>query len=299
MKIFPFMKYKWLFGAVSLVLVIASLYLIFTKGFNFGVDFKGGVKLVYQFSQPTGEEVVRESLLALDIGEVQVVRYDKVEANKLLVKVKFKEGVDLAELITNKLQADLKDNQVTLESSEDVGPKVGQELRRQGFLAMVLTWALILIYVGVRFDFLFAPGAIIALIHDVIIPCGVFSLLQIEFNLPILAALLTIIGYSINDTIVIDDRIRENLKKLSSKLSLPAVIDQSLTETLSRTIITSLTLFFAVLVLFFLGGAVLHDFSFCMLIGLVCGTYSTIFIASPIYLALNKMFPGKGMRDKR
>lgn len=292
-RIFPFMKYKWYFITVSLLFVSFSFWSMATKGFNWGVDFLGGIKLVYQFGAPVGEGKIRDQLGEMNLGDAQVVRFGEANQNQYLIKVKFQEGRSLTNEITSKLQA--VDPTLTLISEENVGPKVGAELRKKGVMAVILTWVLILIYIGLRFDFLFAPGGIVALIHDVVIPMGFFSYLGIEFNLPILAALLTIIGYSINDTIVIYDRVRENLRKLPSSLPLEEVIDRSVTETMSRTIVTSLTVFFVMFVLFFMGGAVLHDFAFCMLLGVLFGTYSTIFIANPVYLGLQKLFPHLGM----
>lgn len=291
----PFMRTRGYFVFLSVLYILVALYFMAVKGFNFGVDFKGGIKLVYEFSEPTSDGSLREKLESLHLGEIQVVRFGSASANSFLIKVKHQEGRELASEITLQLTSSFGADRVKLLSEESVGPKVGAELRTRGLWAMVITWFLILIYIGFRFDFLFAPGAVVALIHDVIVPLGFFSFFHKEINLPILAAFLTIIGYSINDTIVIYDRIRENLKKLPSSMPLPDIIDRSLTETLSRTIVTSLTVFFAMGILFYLGGAVLHDFAFCMLMGVVSGTYSTIFMASPVYLLLHRLFPGTGM----
>jgi preprotein translocase subunit SecF len=278
---------------VSLAFIIFSAVVLKAKGLNFGVDFLGGIKLVYKFSSPVGEGPIRNQLESLSLGDAQVVRFGEVKLNEYLVRVKFQEGRKLSDEISAKLKE--LDPTASIISEENVGPKVGAELRKRGVLAVILTWILILVYIGIRFDFLFAPGGIIALIHDVFIPVGFFAFLGKEFNLPILAALLTIIGYSINDTIVIYDRVRENLKKLPAGMPLTEVLNRSLTETMSRTLVTSLTVFFVMVVLFFMGGAVLHDFAFCMLVGVVFGTYSTIFIACPVYLGLQNLFPEKGM----
>lgn len=291
----PFMRWKWFFISVSLLFVAGSFFIILTKGLNFGVDFKGGIKLAYHFSKPIGDGDIRKMLDSLDLGDVQVIRFGKETENSYMIKTKYQEGIDVTKAITAEFKKGLGDDGATLLSEENVGPKVGRELRKRGLFAIILTWILILIYVGIRFDFLFSPGAIVALIHDVVIAVGFFAFFDKEVNLPILAAVLTIIGYSINDTIVIYDRVRENLRKLPSSMPLAELIEQSINETLSRTIITSLTVLFAVLVLFFLGGGVLHDFAFCMVVGVIAGTYSTIFVASPVYLLCQRLFPHKGL----
>lgn len=294
-KLIPFMQVKWVFIFISILVVLLSFYFMGSHGFNFGVDFKGGVKLVYKFSKPLGEGDIRKSLSDLDLGDVQVVRFGKVDENSFLVKVKFQEERNLSKEITSALKEKLQEVNPEILSEETVGPRVGAELRKRGIFAVVLTWILILIYVGIRFDFLFSPGAVVALLHDLCITIGFFTFFNKEINLPILAAALTIIGYSINDTIVVYDRIRENIKKLPAKIPMADIVNQSINETLSRTVVTSLTLLFVVLVLFYLGGGVLHDFAFCMIIGVVVGTYSSVFIASPVYLACNRLFPHKGI----
>ncbi|OGQ06680.1 MAG: protein-export membrane protein SecF [Deltaproteobacteria bacterium RIFCSPLOWO2_12_FULL_40_28] len=295
-SIFPFMRYRWHFFSVSILFMLASFYMLAFKGFNFGVDFKGGIKLVYQFKENVSENKIREVMEGLSLGEAQIVIYGKKEDNTYLLKVKDQPGRNLPKEISENLSKNTSLSSFTLISEEFVGPKVGAELRRRGFFAIVLTWLLILVYIGFRFDFLFAPGAVIALLHDVMITIGFFIFFGKEFNLPILAALLTITGYSINDTIVIYDRVRENLKKLPSSTPLGDILDQSISETMSRTIVTSLTVLFAVLILYFLGGAVLHDFAFSMIVGIIAGTYSTVFIASPCYLGLCHLFPHQGIR---
>lgn len=291
----PFMRLKWIFISISLALTIFSFVTFFTKGFNFGVDFKGGVKLIYQFKEPIGDEKIRGILEPLNLGDAQIVQFGKKEDNSFLVKVKLQEERDLVKDITGKLHEGLTPQGVTLLSEEVVGPKVGAELRQRGLFAIILTWVFMLIYIGWRFDFLFAPGAVIALVHDIIISVGIYVFLGREFNLPILAAVLTLIGYSVNDTIVIYDRVRENLKKLPASMPLADLVDRSVNETLTRSIITSLTVFFAMAVLFFFGGGVLYDFALYMLIGVIVGSYSTIFIASPVYLGFHRLFPHKGM----
>lgn len=294
-RVYPFMKLKFLALIFSLGLFGASLYFVYTKGFNFGVDFAGGIKLVYQFSGPTSEDAIRSAMAGLDLGDAQVLRFGQKEDRSFLIKVREKPGVEVVVEITGQLKEKMAGQEITLLAEEFVGPRVGTELRNRGIWAIVISWILILIYVGWRFDFLFAPGAIIALIHDVQIAIGFLVFFGKEINLPILAAMLTIIGYSINDTIVIYDRIRENIKKMSPNGNLAQLIDLSLTQTLSRTLVTGTTTIFSLIVLFVLGGGVLHDFAFCMLVGVIAGTYSSLFVASPIYLACQKLFPNWGL----
>lgn len=290
-KPFPFDRYKVAGLAVSTLAILLSIYFMVVKGFNFGVDFIGGYKLVYQFEPGVTEAKLREVLDPLGLGEIQLVQFGSASEGSFLIKAKFDENRQVISEVKQALTASV--GQFTVLSEEMVGPKVGAELRQKGLLALFLSWALIAVYVAWRFTIQFAPGALIALVHDVVVALGFFTFFEKEFNLPILAAVLTIVGYSINDTIVIYDRIRENLKKFPSSMTLSDIVDRSLTETLSRTIVTSLTLFFAVVVLFFLGGAVLHDFAFCMIVGVVVGTYSSLFVATPIYIILCKYFPQK------
>ncbi len=297
---FPFMKLRFFFLALSTLFFSLSIFFITKHGFNFGVDFTGGVKLVYKFQTPIGDDKLRSLIAPVGQGEAQIVRFGNGTENSFLIKVRFQEGRDISKEITAELEKQLGASEVTLLSEETVGPNVGADLRRRGIFAVALTMLLILVYIGWRFDFLFSPGAIVALIHDTAVALGFFTFFHKEFNLPILAAVLTLIGYSNNDTIIIYDRVRENLKKLSSNIPLVDLIDISLNETLSRTIVTHLTVLFAMVVLFVFGGGVIHDFAFFMIVGVVVGSYSSIFIASPIYLALHKIFPTKGIvRSKK
>lgn len=293
---FPFMKLRWFFIFFSFVAVALSFYGVWFKGLNLGVDFLGGSKLVYQFDQSITSDLIRAETEKLGVGDVQIVPFGSdLKLNQYILRAKEVTGQDVPSLIKNQFKQAFGEDKISVLSEEVVGARVGEDLARKGFLSIAVACALILLYIGIRFDFLFAPGAIVALIHDVIISVGFFPYLGKEFNLPILAALLTIIGYSINDTIIIYDRIRENLTKYRQRYALKDIIDISLTETFRRTLVTSLTVFIVVLVLFYLGGGVLHDFAFCMMIGVIFGTYSSLFIASPIYIFLQKLFPNRGM----
>ncbi len=295
-KPFPFMAYKWPFLLVSIFFMVASLYFIGTKGLNFGIDFLGGTKIIYQFKTTQNAEEIRKILEPLNLGDVQVIDFGVATQNQKMVRAKNIEGRNLAEEISGAIFSKFTSDQVSVLSQEVIGPKVGKDLQQKAFMSVLLTCGLILIYIGFRFDFLFAPGAIIALIHDVLISAGFFAFFGFEFNQPILAGLLTILGYSINDTIVIYDRVRENISRLPRSVPTVDIIDISVTETMGRTIVTSLTVFLTVLVMYLFGGSSLHDFAFCLLVGVIFGTYSTVFIASPTYVWLQKMFPNKGLK---
>ena len=294
---FPFMKLKWIFIVISLVFLGLGVNEIAVKGINFGVDFKGGVKILYKFQDKVSADDIRKASADLGVGDVQVIEFGTdPNANEYMVRAKYVEGKKVSDLLNAKMKSQFGDDKVTVMSSEEVGPKVGNDLRKKGFMAVILSSLLILVYIGFRFDFLFSPGAIVALVHDIVISVGFFAYFGKEFNLPILAALLTILGYSINDTIVIYDRIRENIGRLPKHTPAVDVVNISVTETLRRTLVTSLTVLFVVVTLFYLGGGVLHDFAFCLIIGTIFGTYSSIFIASPVYVFLQKLFPSKGIK---
>lgn len=282
----PFVKWmNWLFG-FSLLLVAISIYLIATKGFNYGIDFNGGAKLAYQFKTDVNEESVRSALKELNMGDASVVRFGKPEEHRMSVRVEQpEEHTAIGPIVTAALEKNFGAGQMILEKEETVGPRAGEELRRKALYTIILSWVLMLVYIGYRFDFTFSPGAIVALVHDVIITLGIFALMGKEMDLTILAALLTLIGYSTNDTIVVFDRIREHKDELTLA-SLERVVNSSLNSTLGRTIITSLTVFFMSAVLFWKGGGTLHDFSFAMTLGVVIGTYSSLFVATPVFMWL-------------
>lgn len=294
-KPFPFMPLMWPFIIFSVATFVLSIYVITSRGMNYGVDFLGGVKMVYQFDATVSSDSIRAATKNDELGDIQIIPFGGETSNRYIIRAKYVENKDVPKILDAQFKQSLGDGKFQNLGSETVGPKVGADLQRKGWLALLATCGFLLIYIGFRFDFLFAPGAIVALVHDVFISAGIFAWMGKEFNLPILAALLTILGYSINDTIIIYDRVRENLSKLSKTLSLSEVIDVSLTETFSRTIVTSLTVFLVVFILFMIGGGVLHDFAFCLMVGVAFGTYSSIFIASPIYLGLQKLFPTQGL----
>ena len=280
-----FINYFRLFNFVSLILILISVGFIFYKGLNFGVDFKGGTLIELRVENAEiGIGDVRQSFIKMNLGDVNVKKFGK--GNDYLIKFEQtdKNKENFIENIKTQLSKNLAGN-FSFRRVENVGPKVSGELLRSGLIAIVLSLSAMLIYIWIRFEWQFSLGAIIALIHDVIITIGFFSILEFEINLSIVAALLTIVGYSMNDTVVIFDRVRENLKKYSSK-SINEISNLSINETLSRTIITSLTTLLALLSIFFFGGKILQGFSFAMILGVIFGTYSSIFIANPILMKL-------------
>ena len=266
---------------LSSIFIILSIIILIFKGLNLGVDFKGGtlIELRTENSNINIAEI-RQSFLKMNLGDITVKKFGK--ENDYLVKIEITKSDDenFIKSINDKLSADLGSN-INFRRVENVGPKVSSELLKAGLLAITLSLAAMLFYIWIRFEWQFSLGAIIALIHDVIITVGIFSFLSYEVNLSIVAAVLTIVGYSMNDTVVIFDRIRENLRKYS-KMSITEISDLSTNQTLSRTLITSVTTLLALLSIFFFGGAILKGFSFAMIVGVVVGTYSSIFVATPI-----------------
>ena len=280
-----FINYFRLFNFVSLILILISVGFIFYKGLNFGVDFKGGTLIELRVENTEiGIGDVRQSFIEMNLGDVNVKKFGK--GNDYLIKFEQtdKNKENFIENIKTQLSKNLTGN-FSFRRVENVGPKVSGELLKSGLIAIVLSLSAMLIYIWIRFEWQFSLGAIIALIHDVIITIGFFSILEFEINLSIVAAVLTIVGYSMNDTVVIFDRVRENLKKYSSK-SINEISNLSINETLSRTIITSSTTLLALLSIYFFGGKILHGFSFAMILGVIFGTYSSIFIANPILIKL-------------
>ena len=280
-----FINYFRIFIFISLILIIISIGSIFYKGLNFGVDFKGGTLIELRVDQTEiGIGDVRQSFLKMNLGDVNVKTFGK--KNDYLIKFEKTDNnkQNLIENIKIQLSKDIGNN-FNFRRVENVGPKVSNELLRSGLIAILLSLSAMLIYIWIRFEWQFSLGAIVALVHDVVITIGFFSILDFEINLSIVAAVLTIVGYSMNDTVVIFDRVRENLKKYSSK-SIDEISNLSINETLSRTIITSLTTLMALLAIFFFGGKILNGFSFAMILGVIFGTYSSIFIANPILIKL-------------
>lgn len=283
-----FVGKRRMFIGLSLAVILLGLAaLVFRGGLNYGIDFAGGTMVQVRFSKDLNVDEIRQALGGMDLGDVSIQQFEDKAAHEFLIRVeKSRAGlVGLSDEIGQVLGQAFGADTVDIRRVEMVGPKVGKDLRRQGLLAIIYAMIGILIYVTVRFEFRFAIGAIVALVHDVMITIGVFALLDKEFTLPILAALLAIVGYSLNDTIVVYDRIRENMKG-AGKYNFIKTINDSVNQTLSRTVLTSLTTLLVLISLFFLGGGVIHDFAFAMIVGVLVGTYSSIFIASPVVIAM-------------
>ena len=266
----------------SFLLIIFSISTILLKGLNLGVDFKGGTLIEVRVDNPAiNISEIRQSLLKMNLGDVVVKKFGK--DNDFLVNIelsKSNNNKNFIETVKKRLSSDLG-IEVNFRRVENVGPKVSKELLKDGFLAITLSLIAMLFYIWIRFEWQFSLAAIIAIVHDVLITAGIFSFLSFEINLSIVAAVLTIVGYSMNDTVVIFDRIRENLKKFT-KISINDISNTSINETLSRTLITSITTLLALFSIFLFGGAILKGFSFAMIVGVIIGTYSSIFVATPI-----------------
>ncbi len=284
------------------LLVIGLVSLIAHGGPRYGIDFTGGTSLQLKFENDISAGDLRSSLANVGYADAEIKRIGLPEENEFIIRVeKLEEGEDAASKMEAQLTQDYPDNPYDIRSVVEVGPKIGGELRRAAVMAVLISLLGILIYISWRFEFKFAVGAVAALFHDVIITVGVFSLLNLEISLAVVAAFLTIVGYSLNDTIVVYDRIRENTKILRRE-NFINIVNTSLNQTLSRTVITSLTTLIVVLVLYIMGGEVIHDFSFALIIGIVIGTYSSIFVASPIVLewqSRTEAKTGKGAPKRR
>lgn len=269
----------------SVVLILIGLASLAVKGGpNYGIDFAGGTLVQVQFAQPTDATAIKKAMAELDLGDPMVQSFGDNQ-NEFLIRVEQASGKlkGLSVQIQNALEQSYEKGDVDIRRVEMVGPQVGKDLRNKGLKALFYAMLGLLAYISWRFEFRFAVGAIIALVHDVIITLGVFSLSGREIDLPIIAAFLAIIGYSLNDTIIVYDRIRENSGKYH-KESFSYIVNRSINETLSRTLLTSGTTLLVVLALFVLGGGVIHNFAFAMLIGVLVGTYSSIFVASPVLI---------------
>jgi preprotein translocase subunit SecF len=279
-----FMGKRKLAMILSVTLILIALGSIIARGLNLGIDFTGGTLVEVGFPSAVELPLVRERLASEGFDDAVVQHFGT--SKDVLIRLAPKEDVESAELSDRAFSA-----MQTLESSADlrrvefVGPQVGDELTEDGGLAMLYALIGILIYVGLRFEYRFAVGAVIALVHDVILTIGLFALLQVEFDLPVLAAVLAVIGYSLNDTIVVYDRIRENFRKIR-KGDAQSIINTSLNQTLSRTLVTSMTTLLVLLSLFFFGGEIIHGFALALIIGVVVGTYSSIYVAGSAILMM-------------
>tara|TARA_B100001059_G_scaffold225416_1_gene252597 strand:+ start:55 stop:942 length:888 start_codon:yes stop_codon:yes gene_type:complete len=279
-----FNKFYKLFNIISFTLMVSSVVLLVVKGLNFGVDFKGGTLIELRTTNnQINVSTLRKSFNKMNLGDVNVKKFGK--ENDFLIKFETK---DIEPHTIQKIKIDLINligDSFNFRRVENVGPKVSSELLKSGIIAILVSLAAMLFYIWIRFEWQFSLGAILALFHDVIITLGIFSLFSLEINLSIVAAVLTIVGYSMNDTVVIYDRVRENLRKFSD-IKIYELTNISINETLSRTIITSVTTLLALLSIYFFGGEILKGFSLAMILGVIFGTYSSIYIANPVLVKL-------------
>ena len=279
-----FNKFYKIFNLISLSLVIISILLLFFKGLNFGVDFKGGTLIELRASDKNiNVTSLRQSFSKMNLGDFNVKKFGN--ENDFLIKIEKKDtSANAIEIIKKDLTSSIGGS-FNFRRVENVGPKVSAELLKSGVIAIALSLAAMLFYIWIRFEWQFSLGAILALFHDVVITLGLFSLFNLEINLSIVAAVLTIVGYSMNDTVVIYDRVRENLRKFSD-IKIFELTNISINETLSRTIITSATTLLALVSIYLFGGEILKGFSLAMIMGVIFGTYSSIYIANPILVKL-------------
>ncbi|SOH93487.1 preprotein translocase subunit SecF [Monaibacterium marinum] len=293
---FDFFKLQTLSFGISTLAVIASIVLFAMVGLNYGIDFRGGSVIMTETPGPVATQDYRDLLGELEVGDATVSQISDPAAeltgaaqNSALIRIEQQDGEaaiqnETVQMVVNALQERFEG--LTILSTESVGAKVSGELVQAGILAVGLAVAAVLFYIWLRFEWQFALGAVAALVHDVILTIGVFSLVGLEFNLAIIAAILTIVGYSLNDTVVVFDRVRENLRRYK-QMTLRDLLNLSLNETLSRTVMTSVTTLIALIALYVLGGETIRGFTFAMIWGVVVGTYSSVFVASPILLRLD------------
>ena len=285
----PFTKYRHIAVGLSTLVNVAVLIFLFTHGPNLGVDFAGGTLVQLKFQQRVTIPEIRSALGQLATGDTVIQDFGQEGSNEFLVRME-KTSVEigaLSEQIRTSLSQRFGERGFEIRRIESVGPKVGEELRQKGTWAVVAATVMMGVYIWIRFDLRFGLGAVVALIHDVLVTIGALLLGRYEFDLTIVAALLTVVGFSVNDTVIVYDRFRENMRKIRRE-NLESVINTSINETLSRTIITTGTAILVLLALFVLGGGVIRPFAFALLVGFFSGVYSTIFIASPVVLFWEK-----------
>jgi len=297
---FDFVGKVGIFGGISLVLVVLSLMYIAIKGINYGIDFKGGTEVQVKFDQAVTIDQVRSSLEGMQLGEVSVQAFG--EGNEFIIRFQGEKGADdketnqkLNESITAvraKITSTFADKGPDIRRVDTVGPQVGSELKRNGFLSVFYCLLVILIYVGLRFDYQYAPGAVLCLFHDAVITLAVFILVGKEVNIPIMAAILTLMGFSLNDTIVVFDRIRETVHEYKDR-GYKFIINKAINDMLGRTIITSGTVFISALCLFIFANGVVADIAFALCVGILFGTYSSVYVAAPLIIFFEKLRPSQ------
>lgn len=278
-RVVNFMGQRKLAAVISILLLIGSVYSLATQGLVLGLDFTGGTQIEVGYQQPVDLADVRQELAAAGFDKAVVVHFGT--ESDVLIRMQGEPEADLAENVL----AALNGSELDLRRVDFVGPQVGDELREEGGLGMLAALAVVMLYVAIRFQYKFSIGAVLALVHDVVLTLGFFSVMRLEFDLTVLAAVLAVIGYSLNDTIVVSDRIRENFRLLRVEDS-TGVINESLTQTLGRTLVTSLTTLLVLSALFVVGGELIHNFSIALIVGVLVGTYSSIYVASNTLLAM-------------
>jgi len=286
----PFLKFRKIFYIVSLVMVLASVGLFVTKGLNFGIDFRGGILLEIKTDGPADIGALRDNLGSLGLGDVSIQEFG--EPDDVLIQLQRQDGDEKAQMAALATVTEALGDNVTIRRSELVGPKVGDELKEAGVYSVAISLLLIMVYIWFRFEWQFAVASVVALLHDVLMTIGFFVITGVQFDLATLAAVLTVAGYSINDTVVVFDRIREYLRKFR-KMEIPDLLDLSINSTLSRTTMTSFTTLLALIALFVFGGEAIRGFTMALIFGIVIGTYSSICVASPLLmvLRLNRKIP--------
>jgi preprotein translocase subunit SecF len=285
----PFTRYRKIAVILSTIVNLAVLVMLFIKGPNLGVDFAGGTVVQLKFQQQVSIPDIRRALESVNLGGSEIQDFGREGDNEYLIRLE-KTSVEigaLGEQIKKALADQFGPDKFEIRRIEFVGPKIGEDLRRRGVMSVIVATIMMGVYIWLRFQFRFGIGAVIALIHDVLVTVGALMLANYEFDLTIIAALLTIVGFSVNDTVVICDRIRENMRKIKRE-TLEAIVNTSINETLSRTILTTGTALMVLLALYILGGAVIRPFAFALIVGFISGVYSTIFIASPVILFWEK-----------
>ena len=283
-KNISFLKFYKQFYLLSFLLIVISFISFFSKGLNLGIDFKGGTVIEMQFDKKYSATNIREALIQQELGDVKVKEFGNNQTFLAIFEKKSGKS-DFIPNVKTQLEKSLTET-INFRRVEMVGPKISKELTKSGIYAVIIALILMLFYIWLRFEWQFSLGSILALSHDVMLTLGAFSIIGFEFNLSIIAAILTIVGYSMNDTVVIYDRIRENLKK-DDKSDLLGLINISVNETLPRTLKTSITTLLALIAIYFFGGEILRGFSFALIWGVIVGTYSSIFIAAPLILIFN------------
>lgn len=285
-KVIPFMAQRKFSAVFSIVVLLMSIASLLTQGLVLGLDFTGGTQVEIAYPEPVATTEVRQQLVEAGFDNPVVAHFGN--EREVLIRLRNQageEGDANAKVGDQVREALASQGEIELRRIEFVGPQIGEELRDQGGLGMLLALGVVMLYVAVRFQYKFSIAAVAALIHDVVITLGVFSILGLEFDLTVLAAVLAVIGYSLNDTIVVSDRIRENFRLIRVAKS-EAIIDESLTQTLGRTVVTSLTTLLVLLALYYVGGELIHNFSIALMIGVAIGTYSSIYVAASILLAM-------------